>query len=53
MSEINNTQDDTAKDLDVVMPIYNLIEYNNHWKTSAGLWQYYRDEPHSSIKDFK
>ena len=26
MSEINNTQIDNAKDLDIVMPMYNLIE---------------------------
>ena len=31
---------------DVVMPIYNLIEYSdNYSKTSGSLWQYYRDEP--------
>ena len=28
------------------MPMYNLIEYSdNYLKTSASLWQYYRDEP--------
>ena len=27
ISEINNTQVDNAKDIDVVMPIYNLIKY--------------------------
>ena len=26
MSEINNTQADNAKDIDIVMPMYNLIE---------------------------
>ena len=46
ISEINNTQVDNAKDIDIVMPIYNLIEYSdNNAKTSGGLWQYYRDEP--------
>ena len=45
ISEINNTQIDNAKDIDVVMPIYNLIEYSdNYWKTSETLWQYYRNE---------
>ena len=45
-SEINNTQIDNAKDIDVVIPMYNLIEYNsNYSKTSRSLWQYYRDEP--------
>ena len=46
MSEINNTQIDNAKGIDVVMPMYKLIEYsNNYSKTSGSLWQYYRDEP--------
>ena len=39
ISEIYNTQIDNAKDLDVVMPIYNRIEYcNNYLKTSGSLW---------------
>ena len=39
ISEINNTQKDNAKDLDIVMPIYNLIEYSdNYAKTSGSLW---------------
>ena len=41
ISEINNTQVDNTKDLDVVMPMYNLIEYSdNYSKTSGSLWQY-------------
>ena len=37
---------DNAKEIDVTMPIYNLIEYINIYsKTSGSLWQYYRDEP--------
>ena len=31
ISEINNTQIDNAKDLDVVMPMYNLIEYSDNY----------------------
>ena len=43
MSEINNTQIDNAKDIDVVMNIYNLIEYSeNYSKASRSLWLYYR-----------
>ena len=39
MSEINNTQTDSAKDIDVAMPMYNLIEYNDSYsKTSRSLW---------------
>ena len=36
---------DNAKDNDVVMPMYNLIEYSdNYSKTLGSLCQYYRDE---------
>ena len=46
ISEINKTQVDNAKDTDIVMPMYNLIEYSdNYAKTSGRLWQYFRDEP--------
>ena len=39
--EINDTQRDNAKYIDLVIPMYNLIEYNdNYSKTSGGLWQY-------------
>ena len=30
ISEINNTQVDNAKDIDIVMPMYNLIEYSDN-----------------------
>ena len=44
ISEINNTQVDNAKDIDVIMPMYNLIEYSDNFaKTSGSLWQYFRD----------
>ena len=48
ISEINNTQvdNDNAKDIDVVMPLYKYIEYsNNYSKTSGRLWQYLKVEP--------
>ena len=46
ISEINNAQVDDAKDIDVVMPMYNLIKCSDIClKTSGSLWQYYRDEP--------
>ena len=45
ISEINNIQVDNAKIIDVVMPLYNLIEYSDIYsKTSGSLWQYHRDE---------
>ena len=38
ISQINNTQIDNAKNLDVVMPMYNLTECsNNYSKTSESL----------------
>ena len=52
ISEINNTQVDNAKDIDIVMPMYNLKEYSdNYLKTSGSLWQYFRDEPNDDIED--
>ena len=46
IAEINNAQVDDAQKIDVVMPMYNLIEYSDAYSnTSGSLWQYYRDEP--------
>ena len=46
ISEINNTQIDNAKDIDIVMPMYNLIEYSdNYAKTTGSFWQYSKDIP--------
>ena len=46
ISEINNTQIDNAKDIDIVMPMYSLIEYSdNYAKTFGSLWQYCKDIP--------
>ena len=46
ISEISNTQIDNAKDIDIVMPMYDLIEYSdNYAKTTGSLWQYYKDIP--------
>ena len=43
-SETNNTQVDNAKYIDIVMAIFNLIEWsNNYSKTSGSLWQYFKD----------
>ena len=57
ISEINNTQIYNAKDIDIVMPMSNLIEYsNNYCKTSGSLWQYCKDiraaNKNGSIVDF-
>ena len=46
ISKINGVKIDDTEDLDVVMPIYNLLEYSkNYRKTTSSLWDYYRDEP--------
>ena len=50
--EINNTQIDTAKDLDDVMLTSNLIEYcDKYSKRSVGLWQNCRYESNTTITD--
>ena len=52
ISEINNTQIDNAKDTDIVMPMYNVIEYSyNYAKTTGSLWQYYKDIPARNAND--
>ena len=39
IDEINNTEVDYAQDIDVVMSMYNLIEYSDVYsKTSGGFW---------------
>ena len=48
---------DNAKNINLVIPMYNLREYtNNYSRTSGSSWQYYRDEPflndNNSIADF-
>ena len=40
IAKINNTQVDDAQDFDIVMPMYNLIEYSDAYlKGSGSLWQ--------------
>ena len=52
ISEINNTQIDNTKDIDIVMPMYNLIEYSdNYAKTTGSLWQYCKDIPALNAND--
>ena len=46
INKINNTQVDNAEYIDIVMPMYNLIEYSdNYSKTSRTLWQYCKEIP--------
>ena len=45
ISKINGVKIDNAEDLDVVIPMNNLLEYSkNYRKTTGSLWNYYRDE---------
>ena len=46
ISKINNTEIDNAEYIDIVITMYNLIEYSdNYSKTSGSLWQYCKDIP--------
>ena len=48
--QINGAKIDNAEVLDVVMSMYNLLEYSkNYRKTTGSLWNFYRDEPSSTI----
>ena len=50
ISKFNNRLLDNVEKLDIVMPLYNLIEYSkNYSKTTGRLWNYYRDEPNSGL----
>ena len=52
ISKINGVKIANAEDLDVVMPMYNLLEYSKSYrKTTGSLWNHYRDEPNSSTDD--
>ena len=56
ISKINNTQIDNAEYIDIVMPMYNLIECSdNYSKTSGSLCQYCKEIPavnNGDIVDF-
>ena len=58
VSKINGVKIDNAEDLDVAMPMYNLLEYSKTYrKTTGSLWKFYRHEPSdplsSNTKSFK
>ena len=43
--KINSTLNNNAEHLDIVMPMYSLIEYSkNYSKTTGSLWNQYRGE---------
>ena len=52
ITRINNTDIDNAQDINIVMPIYNLIEYSdNYSKASGSLLQYYKDDLNDNIEN--
>ena len=49
ISKINGELVENAEDLDIVMPMHNLLEYSkNYEKNSGSLFNYYRDEPNEA-----
>ena len=50
ISKISGVKIDNAEDLDVVLSMYNLLEYSkNYRKTTGSVWNYYRDEPSNPL----
>ena len=50
ISKISNALIDNGEDLDIVMPMYNLLQYSkNYSKTTGNLWNYYKDEPNNPL----
>ena len=51
ISKINGTLTDNVEDSDVIICMYNLLEYSKHYrKTIGSLWNYCRDEPISDSR---
>ena len=48
ISKINNTFVDSAEDLDIVILVCNLLEYNNNYSMTGRFWNYYGDEVNDS-----
>ena len=45
ISNINNTFADNVEDLNIVMPMYNLLEHSDNYSvTSGSLWNNHRNE---------
>ena len=52
ISKINNELIENAEDLDIVIPMYDLLEYSkNYRKTTGSLFNYYRDELDDDFDD--
>ena len=52
ISKFNNTFIDNAEDFDIVMPMYNLLEYSDNYSMTSGrLWSYYGDKINDHAND--
>ena len=50
ISKFNGVKIYNAEALDVVMPMYNLLEYTKNYRKATGsLWNYYRDKPNNPL----
>ena len=50
ISRINDTEIDPVQDVDIVMTMYNLIEYSDNYSKAFGsLWKYYKDDLNDNI----
>ena len=58
-SDINYTEIDNAKDIDIVVPMYTLVKYidnlekniQRHSETCGSLWWLYKNEPNDNLTD--
>ena len=49
VTHINDEHVKTAENLDIIMPMYNLLEYSDNYADSSGsLWQFKRDEQNTN-----
>ena len=52
ITHINDEHLETAENLDIIMPMYNLLEYSDNYSDSSGsFYQFRRDEPAESHAD--
>ena len=53
--KINSTFVDNAEDINIVVPMYNLLENSDNYSmTSGSLWNYYRDDANdSAVKNIR
>ena len=50
--KINNTFIENAEDFNIIMPVHNLLEYNDNYSmTSGSWWNYYRDEVNDAANE--